>query len=200
MTMGKQIPESARDFVEAADIRGQFLYREDGYIIAYLRLNSFNLDLVPAAKKAALTDNLVAQFRADTKDFVYFTLPREMDLDNYKVNLKMHYQNELKLGKRVILNIMMDECADLIMNGENYEHQHFIKVWALANVANKIKVEDALTERIQDFKNRYQSIGVPCEILQESEILKLCNLFGNSVHAAHEQLDGNIHYSSSMIL
>ena len=33
----------ARDFIDAADVRGIYLYRKDGYIFSYLRVLPFNL-------------------------------------------------------------------------------------------------------------------------------------------------------------
>ena len=36
---------SVRDFMDAADVRGIFLYRKDGYILTYLRIYPYNLNL-----------------------------------------------------------------------------------------------------------------------------------------------------------
>lgn len=191
---------AVRDFVDAADVRGQFLYRKDGYILTYLHIYSFNLELLAKAERSALTGNLSATFKEDRQDFDYFSLPREIDMDKYKVNLKERYQQEMVIGKRRLLNMMMEQCAGLIMNGENYEHQHFIRIWALGSVGSKTKIEEALGVRIKEFETRYRNVGIDCEILQESEIVKLCNLFGNSIHASHEIGDDSTLYSPIMIM
>lgn len=191
---------TVRDFLDAVDIRGQFLYRRDGYILTYLRIYSFNLELLSRDARKGKTDSLTATFKDDRKDFDYFSLPREIDMDKYKINLKKQYQQEVDIGKRRLINMMMEQCAGLIMNGENYEHQHFIRIWQLGSSATKAKVEESLATRIKEFETRYKNVGIECEILQESEIVKLCNLFGNSIHASHEVVDPSTLYSPIMIM
>lgn len=191
---------SVRDFVDAADVRGIFLYRKDGYILTYLRIYPFNLELMGKEERTGVTNNLSATFKDDRKDWDYFSLPREIDMDKYKINLKERYQQEMVIGRRQLLNMMMGQCADLIMNGENYEHQHFIGIWRLGSVSNRTKIEEELASRIKEFETRYRNVGIECEILQESEIVKLCNLFGNSLHASHELVDESTLYSPIMIM
>lgn len=194
----EEFSSSVRNFIDAADIKGQFLYRKDGYILTFLRIYPFNLELLSKEERKALTDNLTATFKSDRKDFVYFSLPREVDLDKYKQDLKNRYQQEMNLGRRQLLNMMMMQCARKIMSGDNYEHQHYIKIWKLGSIGTKINTEDALSERIHEFETRYQSIGIQCELLQESEIVKLCNLYGNSVYATTEIVDESTMYSPIM--
>lgn len=178
-----------RDFVDAADVRGQFLYRKDGYIVTYLRVYPYNLELLSQGERQGKADNLAATAKDDRKDFDYFSLPREVDLDKYKQLLKEKHMQEMNIGKRHILNNMMEQCARIVMGGENYEHQHFIKIWQLANQTNRKNVEDTLGERIKGFETRYRSVGIQCEILQEADIIKLCNLFGNNLQASYEVYD-----------
>ena len=189
---------SARDFVDATDIKGIFLYRKDGYVLTYLRIYPFNLNLKSKPERQALTKNLSSSFNDDRKDFTYFTLPRELDLDKYKKLLKQKYSGELDIGKRHILSNMMLECARLSTSGENFEHQHFIKIWKKGT--DKINVEADLLERLTDFKTRYRNVGIECEILQEPDIIKLCNLFGNSLQASFENVDKNAMYTPMMQL
>lgn len=189
---------TVRDFVDAADIRGQFLYRKDGYILTYLRVYPYNLELMTEESRKGVTNNLAATFKEDKQDFDYFSLPREIDLDKYKINLKERYQQEMVIGKRRLINMMMEQCAALVMKGENYEHQHFIRIWRLANVSEKNRVEEVLAERIKEFETRYRNAGIHCEILQEAEIVKLCNMFGNNIHASHEVVDDTTLFSPIM--
>lgn len=190
-----QKEQTVRDFVDAADVRREYLYRKDGYIMMYLRVYPYNLELMGREERRAKTDNLTATFKDDRKDFDYFTLPREIDMDKYKQLLKEKHQQEMNIGKRHLLNMMMEQCAKIVMNRDNYEHQHFIKIWQLANKTNRKSVEEALSERMKGFEARYKGVGIHCEILQESEIIKLCNLFGNNLQAGYENVDNNVLYA-----
>ena len=45
----KELPlqvKTARDFTNVKDIQGNLLYTRDGYVIGYLRIYPFNLDLL----------------------------------------------------------------------------------------------------------------------------------------------------------
>lgn len=198
MTKIEQAEGSMREFVDVADVKGQFLYRKDGYILTFLRIFPYNLELLGKGERKALTDNLVALFKSDRKNFIYFSLPREVDMDKYKQNLKSRYQSEMNIGRRQLLNMMTAHCARKILNGDNYEHQHYIKIWQYGTAATRRNVEEALAERIEEFAMRYKNVGIACEVLGEAEIVKLCNLFGNALQATTESVDESIIYAPVM--
>lgn len=186
--------QNARDFTTVKDIKDNFLYTTDGYLIGYLRIYPYNLDLLSIEDKNIKTQTLSTAFN-DKKDFCYCTFPREVDLDNYKNFLKSCYQQELQdIGKRRILAIMIKKAQELSTSGENFEHQHFIKLWCKIGT----NINDAtheLQQRLEDFKSRYSLVGIETEILKEDEIIKLCNLFGNSQQVSYETVDSNTLYT-----
>ena len=189
---------AARDFVDAADVRGMYLYRKDGFIMSYLRIFPFNFDLLSKEEQKAETDKLTAKSRDDRKNFIYFTLPREIDLDGYKNFLIDKHTEEYKLGRRHIISVMIQQAAKLSTSGNNYEHQHFIRIWAKNK--ERAKAEEELKERIMDFKIRYEESGIMTKILDEKEITKLCNLFGNALQAGFESVDDSTLYTPVMQL
>lgn len=188
--------EHVRDFIDAADVRNIFLYRKDGYILSYLRIFPYNLNLKSQEERRVETDRLTAKFKNNRKDFTYFTLPRELDLDNYKDLLKDKYNQAMNIGQRHIIAAMMGQCANITTDGRNYEHQHFIRIWEKRDDPAKAEVE--LRERITDFKIRYQEAEIKCKILEEREILKLCNLYGNSLQASYENVEETSSYTPIM--
>ena len=187
---------SCREFTNVKDIIGNFLYTRDNYLFAYLRVYPFNLDLLSKAERAVLTNNLTSAFGSDRKDFVYMTFPREIDLDDYKTFLKEQYQSELvDIGRRKLLAIMIKEAIVLSTNGENYEHQHFYKLWRyIGSNLNDAKYE--LMTRAEEFRERHMMAGIHTEILDEEGITKLSNMFGNSNQAAFDTIGDNTMYSA----
>jgi len=173
-----------------------FLYTKSGYIFCYILVPQFSMDLLPDAEKDAKTRNIASGLKSDRHQFAYQTFPREIDLDDYKNDLKERYRNELtSMGMRYILSEMIKEAVELASNGENYEHQHYIKIWQRVG-RDRIESEKALKQRAEDFKILYQSIGVNAEILKEHAILKMCNLFGNSVQAPYEDIENYLYETS----
>ena len=106
---------TANEFTNVRDIKDIFLYTKDNYIMAYLQVFPFNLDLLPLQEQASLTRKLAASFEGDRKDFVYFTYPREIDLDDYKNNLKNRHAEELtNVGRRHLLTIMLQRLQRMV--------------------------------------------------------------------------------------
>lgn len=187
---------SARDFVDAKDVKGNILYRKDDYLLGYLRVYFYNLELKSKPEKQSISKRLTMSFRDNKEDFDYFSLPREIDLDKYKELLKEKHSNMNNLGKRHILAKMIVEGIRLSTSGENFEHQHFIKIWKMKSD----KAEEEIIERLKDYKNIFAGVGIETKILNEQEILKLCNLFGNSLQASYEPLEKNTIYTPIPIL
>lgn len=186
----------ARDFVDVKDIVGQFLYTKSGYIFSYLRVHPYNLDLLSDEEKKIKTDTLSLSFDGDRKDFTYCTFPRPIDLDDYKNFLKEAYSNELQtIEKRRLLTIMLKEAVNISNSGENFEHQHFLKIFREIG-DNENDAKNELRERIREFKERYTSVGIEAEILDEKEIINLCNLFFNSRQVAFDIIDSNTMYAA----
>lgn len=182
---------TANEFVDVSDIKDIFLYTKSGYIFCYLRVYPFNLELLSDADKEALTNRIAAEFDGDRKNFVYGSYPRELDLDSYKNYLKQKRTECLEyLGRKNIIDCLLQQAVDLSSNHENFEHQHFFKIWdALGSGSRKASVEAELRERINALFHIYDSAQIQCEVMREKEIIKLCNLFGNRRSANYDIID-----------
>ena len=167
--------QTANSLVEVADIENCFLYRKDDYILGYLRIGSINLELLSAEELQILTQKLSMSFEGDRDNFDYFTLPSQVNLDPNKDFIKEIRQGTDDIGKRKGLTLMMQEMTRLSTSGENFEHQHIVKIWK--KIGSNIKdTEKDLRNRLSDFRERY---------LKDKEIIKLCNLFGNPLQAPY---------------
>lgn len=185
---------TANEFVNVKDIHDIFLYTRDNYIFCYLRIYPFNLDLLSEEERRVLTNRLAAAFDGDRKDFVYFTLPRELDLDKYKNFLKEKRLQEMEsLGKKHIIDELIRKATDLSSNHENYEHQHAYKIWMETDqYVSKSSAESQLRERIARFRDIYNDVQIKCEILAEREIIKLCNLYSNNRSAGYDAIGSTL--------
>ena len=197
----KQRELTANEFVNVKDIHNIFLYTKDNYIFSYLRVYPFNLDLLSQEERKSITNRLAASFDGDRKNFDYCTLPRELDLDKYKGYLKEKRMQEIEsLGKKHIIDELIMKATDLSSSNENYEHQHFYKIWKQVNAYVSVaQAEAELKERIVRFRDIYQSVDIMCEILQEKEIIKLCNLYSNSRSANYDVAESLVQPEIPMI-
>lgn len=186
---------SLNELVNVKDIKGMYLFTKDGYVMGYLMIHRFNIDLVSRDELEAKTDAVSSSFDGDRKDWVYQSFPREANLDGYKEYLKKEYQSELEdVGKRRILGGMIKEAVNLTTSGENYDHQHYIKIWKKIG-SNPTDAMQLLRERLEEFKARYEMMGVRTEILTYEKIVKLCNLYGNASQIPYEPISSNALYT-----
>lgn len=188
---------TANEFVNVKDVRDIFLYTKDDYVIdtvsgkyvfVYLRIFPFNIDLLSEEEKAVLTNKISAEFDGDRKNFEYDSLPRELDLDKYKNFLKEKRVQEIEnLGKKHIIDELLIQATIYSSNHENYEHQQYYKLWQEINqYTSKAQAEAELRERIIRIYDIYKNAEIECEILQEKDIIKLCNLYSNSRSANYD--------------
>ena len=183
---------TANEFVNVSDIRDIYLFTKDGYIFCYLRIYPFNLDLLSDQERKILTARIAAEFDGDRKNFAYESLPRELDLDSYKNHLKQRRSECLEhLGRKNIIDCLIRQSADLSSSHENYEHQHFYKIWNHAGT-NKAAVMADLKERINNLHRIYDSAQIKCEVMNEREIIKLCNLYSNRRSASYDVIGNTL--------
>lgn len=187
---------SVNEYLNVKDIKKTFIYTKDNYIIGFLKIPFVNIALLDRNILESRTNNMKASWKGDRKRFTYISLPREIDLDQYKNFLKNKYANELEnLGRRKILSLMILEGTKLSTSGENFEHLQYVKIWE--PIGNNLKnAEDILKSRLGDFKQRYDLAGTSAEILNENDLVILCNLFKNSAQAAHDVQIKNLMWSN----
>lgn len=178
---------TVNEFVNVSDIRDIFLYTTDGYLFCYLRIFPFNLDLLSNQERKALATRIASEFDGDRKDFAYESFPRELDLDGYKNHLKQKRAECLEqLGRKNIIDAILYQAAELSGNHENFEHQHFYKIWTAAANGNKAAAEAELRERLHNLKAVYTDAQIGCAVMEEREIIKLCNLYSNRRSANYD--------------
>jgi len=176
--------KTANEMVNVRDIKDIFLYTKNGYLICYLNTGNINIDLLSEEELEVVTQRQAMSFEGDKNNFDYFTLPSQVNLDPTKEYLKFKHQETEDLGKRKGLNLMLREVAYLSTSGENFEHQHYIKIWK--RIGSNLKdTQKELSIRINEFRDRYMAAGNTCEILKETEIIKMCQLFGNPQQAPY---------------
>ena len=174
--------KTANSIVNVMDIDENFLYTKDGYLIGFLRLGNINIELLSMDELNIMTQRLAMSFEEDRQDFDYFTIQSQVNLDPNKDFLKEKHQETDDIGKRKGINLMLQEMTRLSTSGENFEHQHYIKVWK--KIGTNVKdTQNDLRVRLGEFRERHTQAGIPCMILKDKDIIKMCILFGNPQQA-----------------
>lgn len=175
--------ETANEFMDVADIRQGCLYTKSGYVLSYLRVFPYNIALLNERELKNQTKIITSHFKAETKPFSIFVVPRSVDMDQYLDFLEKRYEEEITdINRKQLLNAMIREATLKVTSGTNFEHQFFLKVWESISE----NAEAKLRERIREFESYYNSYGNKTSLLDDTEILKLCNLFSNGIGSINE--------------
>lgn len=198
--MKKQTAQTTRELVDVKDIRNGLLYTNSGYMFGYLRIYPTNLNLKTPSEMRALTERLCAHVKGEYVQQAYLSLPREVDIERQKKYLERIYREEMSnLQRKRILKIMLDHAIELSSSHENFEHQHFLKFWKKREGRDGYLEERELKKKMADWEQYYREIGIKSHILEDSEILMICNLFANGIQATHTPIK-NLRYEPHTLL
>lgn len=175
---------TANQITDVRDIKNNVLYTKSNYVIKYLRLYPINIDLLSESEKESLCNTLTASFKSMEDPFTIISIPRTVDMEDYINYLTSNYDDEIENPERKsLLNIMIKEASEKVMSGNNFEHQFYIKAWEKEHGGEETK---KLKERIEEISNNYNMVQNPTKVVEDIEIIKLCNLYGNSNTAVME--------------
>lgn len=176
--------QTANDFIDVKEIKRNLLYTKSGYVIGYLKLLPINISLLNNKELCSLNINITSKFKAEKEIFSFFIVPRSVDMDKYLNFLEKKIENEMtSINKRTLLNAMVRAATQKVSSGQNFEHQFYLAI------REKEGKEAKLNERIREFENYYNSVGNQVMRVEDSEILKLCNLFTNGIATLEEEND-----------
>jgi len=194
---------TANEFTNVKDIKKDVLYTKDGYIFGYLRILYFNIELLPEEEQNAIAKTLTALAKGIIESFVYFTLPREVDLDSYKNYLEKTYKQEIENSqKKLYLNDMIRQAIELSSGSDNFEHQHFIKIWRKlkGNIRDDYQDEIELKNKLKEFQQMFSAVKIETVILNDNKIMELSNLFANGIRSIQNSSNDQLNYVPHTVL
>ncbi len=175
------------EITDVRDIKSDILYTKSNYILAYVRIKPTNIKLLAKEELKSRTRAITAEFKSEREPFAFLSIPRNVDMDHYLKFLvdanQKEYESEIR---RELLNEMIAQATKMVVMGEAFEHQYYVKKWSKYNehVSN---CESQLNENTNNFVGYFKVIGNEAERLDHNEILKLCNLFANGESAILEE-------------
>ncbi|GHU91365.1 hypothetical protein FACS1894202_12650 [Clostridia bacterium] len=188
--MRKSVVSTAQDFVNVLDIRGNCLYTADGWEMAYIRLSPVSVDLMSEDEKIRFSRKLAANLGSEREPFKLLCVSRSVDISA----LTQEYADiSRKLKEPILTDILSREArhiSEKAISGNMNERQFYICVWR--------KGGDIL-KRVNDLAKKFEDGGVNCRILDEREIVRLCNMVTNPAYVHTEGLS-EIKHSIPMIM
>ena len=172
----KAAPEAAaaNEFINVKDICGNFLYTRDGLMLCYLKLTPISIDLYSKTEKRNIVRTLTAEMSATQFPFKFIAVSRPIDISPLISELhSMLMTSDSK--QRELLRAEMIEMSNFAMGGDIVERQFYIVLWDKALDG----MDRELMGRARLFVENFNGSKIPCEILNQQDIVRLCNLVNN---------------------
>ena len=175
---------TANEFVNVKDIKGKYLYTRDNLILCYLKINPISIDLFSKGEKQQLIKQLTANMSGIQHPFKFLAVSRPVDItpliSELSAALATSDPKQKELLKQEIL-----EMTTFALSGEVVERQFYIVLWENADEG----AENDLLVKAKDMAGNFCDCGIGCEILEQQDIVRLCNLINNPAYMHLEDTD-----------
>lgn len=178
--------KTANDFVNVQDIKNSILYTKDGYVFAYIRVSPIALELISDDEKKIIIKNLTVELSTEQKSFKFFAISRPVNISALVDDLTDSYLVAETPQQKDLLKNSIDTINGFAMSGDVIERQFYFILWEKYYDG----VHDDLLHRASEFCTKLATVQKDVAILNDSEIVQLCNLFANPSYSYLE--DGNV--------
>ena len=177
--------DSANDFLNVAEIRNTFLYGKNSNVFSYLKIDPISLDLLSEIEKNQKIRMFTAEFSGEKKPFKFFSISRPVDISNVTSYLDELLHNTTDQIQKRLLHDEMNAMTHFASGGQSVERLFYIILWE----PYSSDAERELTARINVLEQKFLRCGTESHVCNQSDIIRLCNLFLNPNSAFFEDTD-----------
>jgi hypothetical protein len=176
--------KTANEFINVKDIKGKFLYTRDGLILCYLKINSISIDLFSKSEKGNIIKQLTANMSSIQYPFKFIAVSRPVDISPLIAELSELLKTSDPKQKELLKQEII-EMSTFALSGEVVERQFYVVVWDKLEEGAK---KDLLM-KAKEFASNFTDNGIGCDILEQQDIVRLCNLINNPAYMHLEDTD-----------
>lgn len=174
--------ETCNTEIGILDIKNNYIYTFDGYTIAILKIETINTSLLTNKEKVNLINDLSSNLADETEEMKFYIMPSAIDITRFQDNiLKIAENTDNPIRKR----LLREELQDMqirSLNGEICKKQCFL----IINKKTDDNCEKELLKRSIALEQKFSNCGIKLELLDETELIRVCNSFLNMNYATRE--------------
>ena len=164
---------TANEFVNVKDIRGNFLYTRDNLALAYLKIYPISTELFSKNEKRLIAKQLTVSLSSAQYPFQLLAVSRPVDISPLLSELSATLTSSSDVKQKELLKQEIVEMGAFALSGEVVERQFYIKIWD--------RVSDLL-QKLKLLGGYFSDSGIQTEILEQQDIVRLCNLVNNPAY------------------
>lgn len=171
--------------VNILDVRNNFIYTRDNLVIGILKINSINIQLFSDKELEQKVQEMTTELSSVDMEFKLFSISRPVDVTGLVDELRERLNNTGNVKIKMLLKKNIAETIKLTLTGEVVERQNFMILFENYNE----NAEKDLQKRQMDIVNKYENCDIKVEILDEANLIQLCNSFLNINFAFKEDTE-----------
>ena len=169
---------TANEFVNVKDIRGNFLYTRDNLALAYLKIYPISTELFSKNEKRLIAKQLTVSLSSAQYPFQLLAVSRPVDISPLLSELSATLTSSSDVKQKELLKQEIVEMGAFALSGEVVERQFYIKIWDKVSDG----VERELLQKLKLLGGYFSDSGIQTEILDQQDIVRLCNLVNNPAY------------------
>ena len=163
--------KSCNDEINILDIKNNAIYTRDNYVIMALKLNSINIQLFSKRELTQKVKEITSELSSDLRELKFLSISRPVDVTELVEKLREILSKSDIQKQKNLLKQNIKETIRLTITGEVVERQNFITIFE----KNSDTAEKELLKRAMDLVNKFGNCGIKVDILNEQELIQLCN-------------------------
>lgn len=178
--------QSTQSWFPVSDVYNGFIHRKDGILVAAVRVQPINFQLLSDNEKLRKVRALKEVLNGVDYSFQIISIARPVDLDAYIAALDEKKNNAPNLIKARLLAGYMKHAAAMAASGEALERQFYI---LLDQPVGKKKQQDeaVLYRRAFDLASNLSGADLISHVCSDDELRDLLFIFTNPMQATYER-------------
>ena len=181
----KQKFKTCNEEINILDIRNNTIFTRDDYLIMALKIYSINMQLFSKRELNQKVKEITTELAGDLKEIKFFSISRPTDISKLIDNLREQLSETEIQKQKTLLKQSIRETIRLTVTGDVVERQNFVTIFS----KNSDIAEKELQKQAMDLVNKFNNCGIKAEILNEQELIQLCNSALNINFAFREDND-----------
>lgn len=176
---------SCNEEINILDIRNNVIYTKDDNLIMALKIYSINMQLFSRRELNQKVKEITNELAGDLQELKFFSISRPVDVTGLIDSLRETLNDSDKQKQKNLLKQNIKETVRLTITGDVVERQNFITI----STKNTDIAEKELQKQAMDLSNKFSNCLIKTEILNEQELIQLCNSTLNINFAFKEDND-----------
>lgn len=178
--------KTAQNWIPIADIESTIVYRKDNKLVAALRIQPENINLLSDNEKRRRVEALSEELNGEKESIQIFCVGRPVDLNSYLENLQEMAKNQTDFTRKTLLKGYIQQASQMASGGEAIERRFYMIIFK--NIDNS-KAEEEIMSRLRELRNKLTQAELTSEICKDDELMDVYSLFANPIQAAFEKTE-----------